>query len=196
MTHPALGAVASALSRVDVSSLPPWGASELRVEEWRVGERRGTPRDAPPATFWHRWSTCDRGEALEALAARGLVPEHWTDPAAAPTWWWCRCAACASSRQADRSRCAYPLGSARVEPASMVDLVSVAALGAPALRLVEEVAREAFHSRPLWRVLVAPRLPRSGAAPGPFERALADLGVASRAVGAPPGFVIVEAPRA
>lgn len=193
MNPTALAAVAAALSRVDVSNLRPFGESTLVVEEWRVGERRGVPRDSPPATFWHRWSTVDPSEALEVLATRGLVPSHWTDPALAPAWWWCRCAACEANRHAADSRCESALGRARGEPALMVDLVSVAALGEPSLRIVEEIVREAARDAVVWRVRRDVPRPPPTHATTTFQRALADAGVLLRESSL--GLRLVDVPR-
>lgn len=132
-----------------------WWRAEIAAG-MRVGcDSRGA--STPTATV--PWSHATTADALDVLDARGLLPEHWSDPVRAPRWW-CRCGgagdgvwrhdvAVSCAHGPDRRGCG---GAHWTAPDSHPALVAVASLGVDALARVEELVAETWRARVVWRV--------------------------------------------
>ncbi len=118
------------------------------------------PRAMSPSELWRHTAPAD---AVEALIARGLLPEHWSDEGRAPRWW---CAGC-EGRGHVCCRCATPCGPSPFDfvsdgttaaPPSHPALVAVAALGLGTLARAEAIVAETWRARVVWRVMTADAL--------------------------------------
>lgn len=108
------------------------------------------------------WMHDTAAEMLEALVARGLLPDHWLDPERGPTWTCARCRGLGFYRNPDgrpAMRERYPMltcpcdRGSTVEPRDRGAVVAAAAIGRAAASHVESVVAEAWPSLRLsWDV--------------------------------------------
>lgn len=156
MTRPALADVLAAVC-CD-THCAGWWRAEIAAG-MRVGcDSRGA--STPTATV--PWSHATTADALDVLDARGLLPEHWSDPVRAPRWWcpWCDTPGdlpLPSTEGMSAESC--PDHNA---PPSHPALVAVASLGADALARAEELVAETWRARIVWRVMTAEALDAHG----------------------------------